>query len=413
MYCSRLLLIILVASIATVGFSQTDFRKGYIITNSLDTLFGLVDYREGAKAYRSCDFKEGKGQDIITYSPAEIIGYGFINNKFFESGEILAVNRILKSVFLEVIVKGEVSLYRYEGTYYVEKKDDEILQPLYNKQTVEFVDGRRVLKSSNRHISTLNIMLFDCIEMRPRLQRVKLMERDLANLIEEYNRCKGSPVIVYKARKPWVKSTFGVVGGVQASSLEFNTEASGHDHLVGSFHGSKSPVAGLSVTVSSPRLSERLAFHGDLIYLSSRYYHFSLFENNLSIKRNYVTIEIEQLKVPISARYTFPERKFTPYFDLGISSTFHLAARSTWVQEVESNQVVETFRNEALSISDNQFGVWGSFGVSKSLYLGRISTFIELRYEQTDGISQKYVGSQSRVNSTIQNYQVIFGFRTK
>lgn len=405
----RLILLIILICTAEFGFSQTDYRKGYVITNASDTIFGLVDYREKVKAYKSCDFKVSKGQNATNYEPGSIIGYGFENDKFFQSREISIKNQSSQVVFLEVIVRGLISLYKFEDTYFIEKGNDG-LQQLINETKEVFVDGKKVLKNTNQHIGTINMLVFDCVEIWTKVQKTRLDEKSLANLIEDYNRCKGVPSITFKAKKPWTKVMVGVTGGFNVSRLNFETNP-GYEHLAGNFEVSKSPMIGVSLDILSPRLSERISFHGDLIYLSSKYYNYSLYNSSSSVERNYVTIDLQQFKVPIGIRYTFPKRNFTPYFNIGISSSFHLGSNSKWVQEVESNNVVNTNENEALTIKSKQLGLWGGCGVSKSIN-NKLNAFIELRYEQTDGITPFSVDSQG-LNSKISNLQIFIGIRTK
>src|SRR5687767_4452967 len=106
---NRLIFFIAALMVTTSGFSQSDFRKGYIITSTRDTLFGLVDYKEGSKPYKSCTFKKTEDQSPTNYEPTEISGYGFVEGKYFESKEISEENQTKKVVFIEVKVKGVVS----------------------------------------------------------------------------------------------------------------------------------------------------------------------------------------------------------------------------------------------------------------------------------------------------------------
>lgn len=405
----RLIILLAITCIAEFSFSQTDYRNGYVITNAGDTLSGFVDYREKDKAYKSCDFKVSKGQNTITYEPGSIIGYGFENDKFFLSREISIKNKPSQVVFLEVIVRGLVSLYKFENTYFVEKGNDG-LQQLINETKEVFIEEKRVSRNTNQHIGTINMLVFDCAEIRTRVQKIRLAEKDLTNLIEDYNRCKGVSSVTFKAKKPWTKAIIGLTGGLNVSQLKFDPYP-GYEHLTGDFEVSKSPMIGVSFDILSPRLSERISFHGDFLYLTSKYYNYTLYNSSSSVERNYVTLELQQLKVPIGIRYTFPKREFTPYFNAGISSTIHLSSNSNWVQEVESNSVVITNESEALVINSRQLGLWGGCGVLKSIN-NKLNVFIELRYEQTDGITQFSIDSQG-LNSRISNFQIFIGIRTK
>ena len=359
----RLIVITITILIAHSSFSQTDYRKGYVITNARDTLFGLIDYREGLKAYKSCDFKNTKDQNTTTYEPRDIVGYGFENDKFFQTKEISVKGQPSKVVFLEVIIRSLVSLYRFENIYFIEKHNNNF-QQLINETSELLVDGKRVLKSTNQHISTMNILLFECAEIREKIQQCRLNEKSLTNLIEDYNRCKGESSTAFKAKKPWTKAIVGVTSGVNISKLNFYT-GFGFEHLEGVLEVSRSPVIGISMDILSPKLSERISLHGDLLYVTSNYYNYTILSNGSFTQRNYVTIELHQLKIPMGIRYTFPKRNFTPYLNIGISNTIHLKSNSIWIQEVESNNVVATNKTDALSIEKNQLGLWGGFGILK------------------------------------------------
>jgi hypothetical protein len=296
-----------------------------------------------------------------------------------------------------------VTLSKFEGSYFVEKGSNG-LHELSNETVEVFIEGRHVLKNTNRHIAILNMLLNDCSELASKVQSARLNQKVLTNLIENYNRCKGGSSIIFKAKKPWTKAVIGIAGGLNISKLQF-------DDLSGAFEVSKSPMAGISLDVLSPRLSERISFHSDILFLASKYYDFILFSSGSYAARSYITIELQQLKIPIGIRYTFPERNFTPYFNGGLSSTLHLNSRSNMVQEIEANNVVSTYIGDAFDIKSNQLGLWGGFGILKSIS-GKLNAFVELRYERTDGITQYSLDRQTGLTSQITNFQVLIGVRS-
>ncbi len=237
-------------------------------------------------------------------------------------------------------------------------------------------------------------------------------EKSLTNLIEAYNRCKGEPSITFKVQKPWTKAIIGITGGVNISQLSFDgfDGNQGYEHLEGNFEASKAPIVGISLDVISPRISERISFHADLLYLSSKYYSYSLFKHSYITLRNYVTVELQQLKIPIGIRYTFPKRNVTPYFNVGISSTIHLNSSTSWIQDVQVNNVVGIEKGYAFVFKQAQFGLWGGCGVIKSIS-NKVNAFVELRYEQTNGVS--YNATSSFLKSQVTNFQILIGIRTK
>ena len=410
---TKLTFLILLICTTEFVFSQTDYRKGYVVTYTGDTLIGLVGYRDGHKAYQLCNFKSSQAQSPIIYEPGSIIGYGFQNDKAFQSREISLKGQSSKVVFLEVLVKGRVSLYKFERALFVEKEGTP-LQQLISETKELTIDGKTVFQETHQYIGTLNIALFDCPEISKSIPDVKLNEKALTTLVRDYNRCKGDSSIIYKVKKPWTRGTVGLAGGVNISHINFETKTTNFSfpQLDGVFEVYKSPMIGVSFDVLSPRLNERISLHGDIFYLSSKYYRYSKSQPYVTIERDYVSIELHQLKIPLSIRYTFPTTSFIPYFNVGVSGTFNLRANSQWVQETELNHIVETYKYDALEINKNQLGVWAGCGISKSIN-SKLNTFVEVRYEQTQGISQNTTFKQADLVSKIINIQLLIGIRIK
>ena len=234
-------------------------------------------------------------------------------------------------------------------------------------------------------------------------------------LVEDYNKCIGAPSITYKAARPWVKTYFGLTAGMSVSTLHFESGDPAYDYLAKSFDPSTLPMIGISFDLIAPRINERVSFHGDLLYTSSKYKGFREVENSLTTDRNYSTIELQEMKIPMGFRYVFPEKKITPYFNLGISTTFNLGIHSTLIKETEyiaSHTVITTQKEALTDIRGYQLGFWGGLGLMKSVNK-KLKAFIEVRVEQTNGLS-KYASSKiGQLDSRLLNLQVMVGIRRK
>src|SRR5690606_2313902 len=117
----------------------------------------------------------------------------------------------------------------------------------------------------------LSTMLFDCIALRERTQKVPFVERQIITLIEDYNACQSTAQIVVEASKPWAKVMVGLTGGVHFSRLNIQSRSSLFMRLHGSYDVTNTPFFGATFDLSSPRLSERLSFHGAVMYLHPKY----------------------------------------------------------------------------------------------------------------------------------------------
>lgn len=366
-------------------YSQSDFRKGFIITNKKDTLNGFIDYRERVKKFSSCDFKSTQNGVVKSYSPNQIKGYGFFNDSYFESKEIKGKNNNIEKTFLEVLVKGKVILYKSKSAYFIEKNNS-ILRKLTNENKTVFKDGKEFRKNSNRYIGILKILLADCSKLKGDIKKTLLSEKSLTILVENYNACTNEPSISFKSRKKWFKAHFGFSLGIHNSSLKINSNLlpAGTNNFSGEFGGTNSILPSFFVDLSSPRLDEYISFFAEVSFFNSTYNAFDISNTATITERNDVSISLNQVKIPIGFRYTFPEKRYTPYLTLGISSTVNITSESSWIIEKTNNNVVQFSDGLPIEINDSRFGYWASLGVKKHL-TDKVSGFIEARFEYSNG----------------------------
>ncbi|MEQ9166855.1 MAG: hypothetical protein RLO12_11395, partial [Fulvivirga sp.] len=118
--------------------AQSDFRPGYIITNEGDSISGQINFRVGSGNYEECQFqKEGF---VKNYGPSDLKQYGFINDRIYISKYLPEDDIPNKKVFLEILAKGEVNLFKYNAAFYVEKGMEEFYK-LTNQVKKTNVDG--------------------------------------------------------------------------------------------------------------------------------------------------------------------------------------------------------------------------------------------------------------------------------
>jgi hypothetical protein len=146
------------------SFSQSNFLKGYLITNSNDTLKGYIDYRERSYNPTSVSFKAAEDAKPKNFTLINCAGYGiegtvsyqrFIVNVTTSAiavsqlhlGPDLTVRR--DTVFLKLIQAGKnVNLYSYQDDiklrFYIKDNNSmepvELIRQMYMKE-----DGTRVV----------------------------------------------------------------------------------------------------------------------------------------------------------------------------------------------------------------------------------------------------------------------------
>jgi hypothetical protein len=403
-------ILFLVILFVSNSIHSQNFQKGYIIKQDRDTVKGLINY-SGHSNYRYCQFKDPINQDKIKYTPDNILGYGFLNDKYFESHKILNEDQSSEFVFLEVVIKGLVSLYKYDKIFYIEKGDTSFYK-ISNETIKSSVDGQEMATPSVRYIGLLNLLLSDCVEIRSKIPATSLSERSLTELIERYNKCMNAPVIIYKASKPWIHLRIGISGGILVSRVTLATGYNLYYHLTDTFEKTNSPVYCISFDLLSPKISENTSFHGDLILCKSHNYSFNEEKVLSTTTRNYINIDMTQLKVPIGLKYTFPGRILSAFLNVGFQSTFNLNPTSGWTRETENfyNGVNKQNYSDRLQIRKAQFGLWGGAGIFVSM--GNVlNAVFEFRGEKVDGVTDSPLLATSK--SSVSGFQFVIGIETK
>ena len=65
--------------------SAQDFRPGYIVKNSGDTVKGFAVYRIDKKNWEGCTFKESRKGAANNYAASDIEGFGIIGDRVYQS----------------------------------------------------------------------------------------------------------------------------------------------------------------------------------------------------------------------------------------------------------------------------------------------------------------------------------------
>ncbi|TDQ33366.1 outer membrane beta-barrel protein [Zeaxanthinibacter enoshimensis] len=366
--------------------AQSDFREGYVISLEKDTIHGLLAYRTIEKRYESCVLRTG--ETLKTYTPAEILGYGFINDEHYSA-------LIVEGTFVEVLVEGQMSLYQAEDKFVV-KKDGELIhldsnhQMIYDRQKYEYYTVEK-----GRWRGKLSYMLNDCLKNSQKLTvNIRLRESDLTPLVVQYNQCKGEYFKEYKTEKPWSVFEFGAIVGVSRSQLvtshdpKFIADDSYLEYMDDSYENMV-PTVGILVSFTAPRISERFAFQMETHFSKSSYQSLVIEEGRNSTSYHDTFIALTTVGVPLSLKYTFPGRSVQFFLQGGGRLNFNIDSESyVMSEEIEGNEVQTSPVTEALYINKSQVGAWGGVGVIKSFK--HFKSGLTLRYTQMSRISHVF-----------------------
>lgn len=301
MKLNRILLFGLIFS-TRILIAQTDFRQGYIIKESGDTLYGQIDYRGDLLMGEVCRFRANDNSDEIKYSPTDIVAYRFNESKYFVSKEVNGAK-----VFMEFLFKGQINFYYLRNStgdhYFLEKKNSQIVELPY-QEGVKDVGDKIVYFETKKHIGILNYYLQDAPNFQSRIAQTRKPEhRSLIKLAEDYHNkvCKDSTCIIYVKKTPWIKVNVEIVGGIlKYQNPEFK-------------NNTNSFQTGILTHIGMPRTSEKLYFRTGILHST--------------LKENKVNKAI--FKIPIQLEYIYPKGIIRPIFAFGInmySPAYHSVA---------------------------------------------------------------------------------------
>ena len=285
--------ILFIAFLFPIGliYAQTDFKTGYVITNSNDTLYGEIDYRGDLLMGQVCKFRMNKS-DIVSYSPYDIAAYRFIDGKYFVSKEIDG-----KMVFLEFLIKGQMNIYYMRdgiGDHYFIEKDDMPLIEMPYEESIQKIDGKQYFYTTKAHFGILNYYMQDAPEIvQNRIGKLKQPEhKNLIKLAKEYHYAvctNGEQCIIFEKKLPLVKVAVDVAGGMEY----FRTDIS-------SFTG------GVLLNFWMPRTNEKLYFRTGLLYSKYKDTYKDMSQEHLKI-----------YKIPLMIEYIYPKSVIRPKFAYG------------------------------------------------------------------------------------------------
>jgi hypothetical protein len=371
------------ALLPAICFSQGDFRRGYVIKNNGDSLSGFVDYRIGTKSLKTAYFRASKKDATTKFTPEQIMVYGFRGDKRFESAQLPGKEG---KVFVEVLVKGQMSLYRHGGTYYVGK--DSLIRLVKGEDRTLVTEKGNFVKSQNSYAGVLNILLSDC---QLQANATKLNENDLSAIIQNYNRCKGTPGRVYKEAVPLWRINYQLLAGMNTSTLSGDFEKN-------AFRKDRSLMVGGGVDISFPKSIDRLFISFEANY-NSYITHSYIETGSPQIRRTDYFIDASFIRIPFGIRYNFFHDHRTPYIKAGFVKLINLNAELRQFEDIEKNSIVTSSEKTFDLKRDGGLGYWGSVGFGQ-VVRGHIKVFAEFRIEKSNGFTGHRIVDGSELITT-------------
>ena len=271
--------------------AQTDYKPGYIISKTGDTVVGEIDYRGDLLMGKSCYFKANESVGEKEYLPTDISAFRFIDSKYYVSRELAG-----EHFFLEFLIKGKVNIYYLRNEngdhYYLDKEALPLTEITYDEQ-VKYEGDKHYLYQSKTHVGILNYYMQDAPDIMAKIAKVKVPDNEnLVELAEDYHNevCQGEKCIIYEKKQPFARVNIQVVGGITS----FHKFDYVDDHIY--FQ------AGFIAHFWLPRANEKLFLRTGTL--------FSMIRHNGEQELIY--------KIPLQLEYIYPRNKIRPKAAIGI-----------------------------------------------------------------------------------------------
>lgn len=336
--------------------AQTAFRKGYVINKSRDTIWGQIEYRTNTKNYSSCIFKN---EEVVEYFPQDIIGYGFVDDKFYSIG-------IVEGAFAEVLVVGDLSLYKCRSKYYLRKNKGKIFV-LERKDHKEVrVDGKIFFDEDNRWKGVFYFLISDRISDNSIVKRIEFNERALVELVVKYNSFGKEKYKIFKESKPWCTMEIAVSVGVNNSKLSYCVE-SGYAESFKDKYVSIYPSLGFLLDIKAPRVSERVYFSSGLYYnrlKNTRY----LDHDEWGEEYTKMKVDISSFTLPVLVKFDIYKKDMLVYAQGGLAFDYNFKRESKLFTERTNDYTPYTSSGvDMLDVNTFRFGYNFGLGVKGNL----------------------------------------------
>lgn len=408
-------LLCLILTICGLGYApfvraQADFRPGYIVPLSGDTVRGLADYRGGVRNAEQCRFRPTAGAEATIYTPAQLRGYGFGNGRHYRAQLLAAIDSVQyqaipspRLVFLELLAAGPLTLYQLRSRTGVDRFFIAPATAVVSQPVTELIASRppdsgyltRAYRRAPLYRGVLTALMGDCPAVRLEVASVPCTASALTGLVQRYNACQtaapvaatAAPVVLARAGE---RVRLGVVAGVERSRFS----VSGESFLVNGNFTSTQPVVGLGLSIPFASISEKLSLRVEALVEHQRYADAFLAGAFVGAGTyEQVQLKLTYLRVPLMVRYTYPAGKLRPFAQAGLSYAQRLSlSSSVQAGRVNSRGIIEYDAPKTLEdvlgaggVVGYEIGLVGSLGAHLPAIAGRDLTF-ELRAESSSGL---------------------------
>lgn len=319
-----ILILVLLNLMILSCFSQSNFKIGYIITNSNDTVVGLIKNNGKNANSLKCIFIEESKSERITYFPNDIKAYKFTTGKYYISKTI--ASRDNEKMFIEFLFDGIKDLYYYSdisGDHYlieniesdlIELKNEKMIVTAVNRQAgissyYSELTPAKYEKESKEYIGVLKNLFIDGPATMKKVESISLSQNSLVDIAQDYHNevCPDEVCTNYTKRNTKVEFRYGPIAGISFSQISYKATGASFnlDFLP---QGKSSGITfGAFINMRDPTFSEKFSMQLEMAYNKAK------FSSDISY------LNLSTLKIPVLFKYTLPFKEIQPSAMIGMA----------------------------------------------------------------------------------------------
>jgi len=373
--------------------SQNDWKTGYIIKNSGDTVFGWIDNRNSKTNTNHCYFRKDEHSKTTHFGPTELSGFRLKDGKFFVSKNV-AVEDSTRKIFLEFLIEGRVNIFHYqdEFSHYFLEKDGK-LYTLKNTTIIKEINGTKYSRDKKEYLGLMKLLMKDA-KIEPLINQSTLESKSLIKIAKQYHErvCTDEQCIIYEKKLKPAHVTLGFHIGESINQFDFGNELIS-DFGLSSYLGCRVEVENiinyvenfsLQVDLNVQKFSnynfkEKNKFMYTNVIYNDNYY--TIYNTSMeSLKNLNIDLKTVVLKLPVVVNYTFSKGKIRPSIGFGILNSIVLTQNK--------NFNYPTFYNEFnKSIPTFSMGIVGRVGC-KYVLKNKHSLYSDLNINYSQNLNQ-------------------------
>jgi hypothetical protein len=369
-YLKFLFLISLIVFFGKDLQSQKIFRDGYVVKRTGETLSGLVEYSANQDIPSLCIFKRFDIAREVKYSPQEILAFGYKNGNRYESKDLDK-----KIAFYEVIVTGEIILYRKGSRYYMDKDHHGVVE-LKNGSITYLENGQeKVFKELPEFLRYITDGKSGSISDKFNLKNeiiplVTSFNKNSGKIYYVFNRSISEKQLAQKALETGVvRSRFGFISGLNIYILNLKPNPGNSSYLPNP-KMEVSPVYGLTYERLLSRKTDRFSIKVDLLYNKQTFYSYKEVVSNVLITRDDVFFNFTGIKIPVLIQYSFTSKRLVPFLNAGLAYQTVIDKNYVLIREVEStsSHEVKTYEYRNIGFHPGEISAVTGLGLRTRIF---------------------------------------------